>query len=903
MAATPAEELDTSAGRAVLPPWQFLDSLPAALAAGDDRVAAFRQALADGGDSLRRRFEEDEPIEGLVRDRARMVDVVLRHAWALHTASGGKDVALIAVGGYGRGELHPCSDIDVLILLPKSGLGGGHEGIERFLTFLWDIGLEVGHSVRTIDDCQRESAADVSVATTLIEARLLAGPDFLFQAMRRALAQENVWSSKAFFEAKVAEQQARHHRHHDTAYNLEPNVKTSPGGLRDIQTIGWVAKRHFGAETFDELVEHGFLTAAELRKLRAAQAFLWKARFGLHAITGRREDRLLFDHQIRLAKMFGYEDATYTLAVEQFMQRYYRTVMDVSLLNEMLLQLFREAILGDDEAAIVPLNPRFQARSDYLEVTSDEVFARQPSAILELFRIMQDHPELRGVRATTIRALGRHLWLIDEEFRQNPRHHRLFLDFMRAPQGVTHELRRMNLYGVLGRYIPAFGRIVGRMQYDLFHAYTVDAHTLFVVRNLRRVALPRFEHELPALSRLMAQLPKPELAYLAALFHDIAKGRGGDHSELGAVDAEAFCLEQGLSRYDARLVAWLVRNHLLFSVTAQKKDISDPKVIRDFAHAVGDQVHLDYLYLLTVADVRGTNPKLWNSWKASLFHDFYERVKRALRRGLEAPVDHEELVAETRTEATELLAREGIDATRAAAVWSRMNVGYFLRHTPAEIAWHTRLLADRDPADPSPLVAVREATERGGNSVVTYMPHRQHNFARTTAQLDQMGLNILDARITPLEGGLSLDTYLVLEDTGTPIADRNRAHQIEQQLWRVLQLPEDATPPTVTRRAPRQVRMFSTPTQITFTDDPVHSHTILELIAGDRPGLLSEVGKVLLAERVDVVMARILTIGERAEDVFHVTDERGQPLGEDARRRLQETLVAALDRRDANSVA
>jgi [protein-PII] uridylyltransferase len=474
---------------------------------------------------------------------------------------------------------------------------------------------------------------------------------------------------------------------------------------------------------------------------------------------------------------------------------------------------------------------------------------------------------------------------------------------MRAQAGVTHELRRMNLYGVLGRYIPAFGRIVGRMQYDLFHAYTVDAHTLFVVRNLRRLALPRFENEFPEHSRLMATLPKPELAYLAALFHDIAKGRGGDHSELGAVDAEAFCLEQGLSRYDARLVAWLVRHHLLFSVTAQKKDISDPKVIQEFAHTVGDQTHLDYLYLLTLADVRGTNPKLWNSWKSSLFHDFYERTKRALRRGLESPVDQEELIGETRAAASELLVREGVEAAQAAAVWARMNDGYFLRHTPAEIAWHTRLLTEREPGDVSPLVVVREATERGGNSVLTYMPHRHHNFARTTALLDQMGLNILDARITPLEGGLSLDTYLVLEDTGTPIADRHRAHEIEQQLWRVLTLPEDATPPAVTRRAPRQVRMFSTPTQITFTEDPLRGHTILELIAGDRPGLLSEVGKVLLAERVDVVTARILTIGERAEDVFHVTDDRGQPLDEDARRRLQEKLTWVLDRREAARTA
>ncbi len=893
-----AEGVDYASARVALPPWPFLDAVAAALDSGDDQVATFRQALAGGDESLRQRFAEDEPVEALVRDRARMVDAVLRKAWSLHAGPREKDVALIAVGGYGRGELHPCSDIDVLILLPKSEAEDGHQGIERFLAFLWDIGLEVGHSVRTIDDCQRESAADVSVATTLIEARLLAGPDHLFQSMRRALGQDSVWSSRAFFEAKVAEQQARHHRHHDTAYNLEPNVKASPGGLRDIQTIAWVAKRHFGADTADELVEHGFLTAAELRKLRSAQAFLWKTRFALHVITGRREDRLLFDHQSRIAKMFGYEDAAYTLAVEQFMQRYYRTVMDVSLLNEMLLQLFREAILAEAGSAVVPLNARFQVRNDYLEVTSDDVFARHPSAILELFRLMQEHPELRGVRATTIRALGRHHWLIDEEFRQNPRNHRLFLDFMRAPQGVTHELRRMNLYGVLGRYIPAFGRIVGRMQYDLFHAYTVDAHTLFVVRNLRRLALPRFEHEFPDLSRLMAMLPKPELACLAALFHDIAKGRGGDHSELGAVDAEAFCLEQGLSRYDARLVAWLVRNHLLFSVTAQKKDISDPKVIQDFARAVGDQTHLDYLYLLTVADVRGTNPKLWNSWRSSLFHDFYERAKRALRRGLEAAVDKDELVEETRAEARELLVRKGIDPARAAAAWPSLSDEYFLRHSPAEIAWHVQLLVEREPGDTSPLVAVRETPERGGNAVLTFMPHTQENFARTTALLDQMGLNILDARITPIAGGLSLDTYLVLEDTGTPIADRNRAHEIEQHLWRVLQGPQ-STAPVVTRRAPRQVRMFSTPTQITFSEDPVQRRTILELIAGDRPGLLSEIGRVLLAERVDVLTARIMTVGERAEDVFHIADESGQPLAGDALKRLEDRLHEALDRRDA----
>ncbi|MGH8185970.1 MAG: [protein-PII] uridylyltransferase, partial [Steroidobacteraceae bacterium] len=498
------EELTTTVSD---PGWDYLLALPATLAAQKQDVAAFRAALVEGDNRLKQRFHDDEPVERLVRDRARLVDSLLKTAWTLHLGDHMRELALIAVGGYGRGELNPCSDIDIMVLLPKSEAAPWQPNLERFLTFMWDIGLEVGHSVRTIDDCQRESTADVSVATTMIEARLLMGPELLFDAMRRALAPERVWPTRDFFEAKVAEQTARHHRYHDTAYNLEPNVKSSPGGLRDIQTIGWVAKRHFGADSLDELVEHGFLTRSELRKLKAAQAFLWKMRFALHVLTGRREDRLLFDHQIRLAKMFGYEDATYTLAVEQFMQRYYRTVMDVSLLNEMLLQLFREAIATGPTLAPTPLNPRFQIRNDYIEITSDEVFDRYPSALLELFVMIEQHSQVRGVRAATIRQLTRHLWLIDEEFRQHPRNHRLFFEILSAPAGVTHELRRMNLYGVLGRYIPAFGRIVGRMQYDLFHAYTVDAHTLFVVSNLRRLAMPKYDHEFPELSRIMQSLP------------------------------------------------------------------------------------------------------------------------------------------------------------------------------------------------------------------------------------------------------------------------------------------------------------------------------------------------------------------------------------------------------------
>ena len=873
-------------------PWPLLARLPAQLAAARES-APWRELLKSAHEELKARFLADEPVEDLVHARAALIDTTLRQAWSLHSPP--RAWALVAVGGYGRGELHPCSDVDLLLLAPGPADEAGRAAAERLVAFLWDIGLEVGHSVRTVAECAAESAADAGVMTTLLEARLLAGDATLYAQMHAALTPERLWPVRRFFDAKVREQAERHLKANDTAYNLEPNVKTGPGGLRDIQTIAWVAKRHFGAQTLESLATHGFLTGAELRRLKQAQAFLWKVRFGLHVLTGRHEDRLLFDYQIKLARSFGYEDASYTLAVEQLMQRYYRTIIDVTLLNELLLQLFREAILSDDQQPL-PLNPRFQVHNDYLEAVNEDVFGRHPSALLELFVLLQQNPQIRGVRAATIRAVVRNLWLIDEEFRQNPRNHRLFLEILRAPRGVTHELRRMNDYGVLGRYIPAFGRVIGRMQYDLFHTYTVDAHSLFVVSNLRRFAISEFDHELPRVSAIMQQLPKHEIAYLGALFHDIAKGRGGDHSDLGAVDAEAFCLEQGMSRYDARLVAWLVKNHLLLSMTAQKQDIGDPQVITAFARTVGDEVHLDYLFVLTCADVRGTNPKLWNSWKASLFHEFYEVVKRALRRGLETPVDQDELVREIQASARALLRGAGVSPEVIDRTWSRLPTAYFMRHGAEEIARHTRALAAGDANADEALVSVESQSERGTTAVMIYAPHRRHGFARATAVLDQLGLNILDARITPVENGFSLDSYHVLEDDGSAITDRERLMEIEQALWGSLQRPEEAQL-AVSRRATRQMRVFKTPTQIAITVDERNRRSVLELTAADRPGLLCDVGKVLWEERVDLHAAKISTLGERAEDVFYLTDREQRPLDEAAAERLRVHLSEALDRR------
>jgi [protein-PII] uridylyltransferase len=709
-----------------------------------------------------------------------------------------------------------------------------------------------------------------------------------------ACAPPDVWPARSFFEAKLKEQQARHSRYDDTAYNLEPNIKGSPGGLRDIQTIVWVAHRHFGTGDLEALVEHQFLTPVQLRILRQGRDFLWRVRYALHVLTGRKEDRLLFDYQTRIASLFGYQDATYMLAVEQLMQRYYRTVMDLSRLNEMLLQLFQEAILMNPDLEAEPLNERFQVKNGFLQVVDDRVFERQPSAVLELFLLLQQNPQIKGVSAPTVDLLQRNLYLIDDAFRQDPRNHRLFLQILRAPAGVTHELRRMNLYGVLGRYIPSFGRIVGRMQYDLFHAYTVDAHTLFVVSNLRRFALSRYDHEFPRCSEIMQALPTPEIAYLAGMFHDIAKGRGGDHSELGSVEAEAFCLEHGMSRYEARLVAWLVRAHLSLSMTAQRRDIADPAVIRDFAAHVGDESHLDYLYLLTVADVRATNPKLWNSWKAQLFEELYSATRHALRRGLEAPVDKDELLNERRAAARALLEAAGVNQATIARVWSLLTEDYFLRFRPETIAWHTRRLADFDPALQKVLIDVHDDPASGGTEIFLYTPQEQHTFALATGVLDELGFTIADARIVPLDNGHSLSTYVVLEQTGERISDTRRHDQIRRHMDRAL-ARTDAMPAPVKRRAPRQVRMFSIPTVVSFARDEKNNRTVMELVAGDRPGLLSEVGKVLKDKRVVIHTAKIVTLGERAEDVFYVTDPAGQPLGAEFCEDLQKALTAALD--------
>ncbi len=881
---------------APLPTPSCLDTarLERALADGGELLPVCRNALDQAREDLAAQFTAGAPVRGLVHRQARLIDRLLEYAWHRLLPGAGADLALVAVGGYGRGELHPASDIDLLILVADDAARERHRtAIERFLTLLWDLGAEIGHSVRSVDECIDEARRDITVATNLMEARLLAGPQTLFAAMRAATGPDRVWSGRAFFAAKWNEQQARHRKFHDTAYNLEPNIKEGPGGLRDIQMVGWVAKRHFGAVTLHDLVGHGFLTEAEYRALIEGQDHLWRIRFALHLLTGRREDRLLFDHQVPLARQFGFRDTDANLAVEQFMQHYYRTVMELSRLNEMLLQLFQEAILyGDDRGEPLAINRRFQSRKGFIEVRHPKVFEHHPFALLEVFLLLQQHAELKGVRASTIRLIRDNRDRIDDRFRGDLRARSLFMEILRQPRGVTHDLRRMNRYGVLAAYLPAFSNVVGRMQYDLFHTYTVDEHTLFVVRNLRRLTVPEFADELPLCSRIMRDLPKPELLYIAALFHDIAKGRSGDHCELGAADAEEFCRDHGLGAYDTRLVCWLVRNHLLFSLTAQRRDISDPQVIHEFAATLGDHVRLDYLYLLTIADIRATNPGLWNAWRRALLQELYASTGRALRRGLENPADKQEHIREVQNEARAVLRRRGVGEREIDGVWRDLSDDYFLRYLPDEIAWHTEAIAGCRP-DELPLVLVRTQSTRGGTQIFLHTPESDHLFAAITAALDQLGLTVTDARIVTAHGGRTLDTYVVLEADGGPIEQSYRLEEIRATLARALRTPE--SPIAVTRRALRHLRHFAIPTTIDFSQDTRNGRTVVELLTGDRPGLLSRVGGAFRDCGVRVQNAKISTIGEQVNDVFFVTDTHNAPITDAGHlERLRDALHEAL---------
>jgi len=656
-------------------------------------IKSLRQALTTADECLTVKFRQKESVDDLVKARAWVVDRLILNAWE-NLMPAGEGVALVAVGGFGRGELHPHSDVDLLILLadsqPDEELRGA---IEAFVTLLWDAGFYLGHSVRTVETCVVEAQKDIATATSLMESRLLSGGSEMFTNMLEATAAEKVWSAAEFFNAKFEEQIQRHEQYHETAYNLEPNIKEGPGGLRDIQMIGWVAKRHFSTQSLHTLVERGFLTESELQELKDGRMFLREIRFALHLLTGRGEDRLLFEYQQQIAGHFATDvekqsvDEQSNALIEQFMQRYYRTVMQLERLNESLLQLFREELLSHETIPSEDLGEDFRITHGYLEAVDDDLFRRKPIALMEMFVLLARHEKLMGVRASTIRLVRDNLHRVDDELRANPQVWELFHQLINQPGGVYTQLQRMNRYGVLAAFIPAFSEVTGRMQFDLFHVYTVDQHILFVVRNLRRFSYGKYRADFSHAEGIFRQIDHPDILYLAALFHDIAKGRDGDHSALGAKDALEFCQHLPLKPDHRERVAWLVEQHLVMSQTAQRRDITDPETISAFCEIVGDQTRLDYLYLLTIADIAATSPKLWNNWKDSLLWDLYKVTSEALADGSSNILNRHRNIEESRESVQDALNQAGLDTVAIETLWDSLPRTVFLHFSDDQLAW------------------------------------------------------------------------------------------------------------------------------------------------------------------------------------------------------------------------
>lgn len=819
-------------------------------------VAEIRHGLQAARLTLQRDYEQHTIPQRLLRAHSKLIDQYLRLIWKRLAMP--PDLVLVAVGGYGRGELYPRSDIDLLIVLPHEPDEALQQHLQKLIGMLWDVGLDVGHSIRTVAQCLAESV-DITVQTNLLEARRVTGSVNLFEELQRIL-KSNI-QHQQFFLAKQQEQTQRYARLLDTDYNLEPNLKESSGGLRDLHTVLWISRACGLGKSWHELASAAIITPLEARAIMRHEALLQTLRIRLHYLAGRREDRLLFEYQTTLAEQMHSATTHTRRASEHLMQKYYRTKQAVQQLNIVLMQNLR-TYLFPAASVIQPLNQRFLIRDDLLEARDEKLFEREPSAILESFLLLAQHPHLSGFSAATLRALWRARHHIDAKFRRDEHNHALFMSLLRQPHGLTQALRRMNHNGILGKYIPAFGRIVGQMQHDLFHVYTVDEHILMVVRNLRRFHVPQHAQEYPLCSKLIKDFARPEVLIIAGLFHDIAKGRGGDHSLLGRVDAARFCKQHHLSGEDTELVVWLVEKHLVMSATAQKKDLSDQDVIAAYTADLKNDRYLVAQYLLTVADIRGTSPKVWNAWKGKLLEDLFWAARRYMMGGKIA-----DQVGEIRTHALQLLNLLAIAPEAHEKLWAQLDAEYFLHHEPQEIAWHTRLLAYRINSN-KPIVETRLSPIGEGLQVLVYSPDRSYLFARICAFFVRLHYNIMEAKIHSTQHGYALNSFTVLNTSSNQAPYRDVMNFIEYELAQEIAKTVIPAAPHV-GRVSRQLQHFPIIPEVKIVLDEKKNYQ-LSIVAGDRPGLLAQISYVLARHNISVQKAKINTLGARAEDTFKI---------------------------------
>lgn len=850
-------------------------------------IGELKQQLEQFTQYQKHQFLHHHPVNDLVLGRSEYMDQLLYRLWEHYSFSQVPDISLVAVGGYGRGELHPLSDIDILVVSNHTLPAELGSKISEFITLLWDLRLEVGHAVRTVQQCAEIGREDLTVATNLQEARLLCGSEETFYKLKMLIHSESFWPSETFYRAKIQEQRDRHARYHDTTYNLEPDIKSTPGGLRDIHTLSWVARRHFGATSLLEMSRFGFLTDAEYRELVECQDFLWRVRFALHIELKRYDNRLIFAHQAQVAEHLGFTGEG-NRAVEMMMKEFYRTLRRVAELNKMLLRLFDQAILNNGEEAVAEiLDDDFQRRGNLIEARKPALFQARPETILDMFIHIANDSSIESVAPTTMRQLRTARRRLNKFLHTIPEAREKFMALVRHPNALHRAFSLMHKLGVLAAYLPQWSQIVGQMQFDLFHVYTVDEHSIRLLKHINTFSYAQNHDKHPICCEVYPRLQKKEMLILAAIFHDIAKGRGGDHSEIGAVEAYDFCIEHGLSKPEAKLVSWLVQNHLLMSVTAQRRDIYDPDVITEFAKKVRDEEYLEHLVCLTVADICATNPELWNSWKRTLLAELYHSTQRALRRGLENPVDVRDRIRHNQQMASALLRKEGYSAREIEVLWQRFKADYFLRHTHKQIAWHCEhLLKHSDPSQP--LILMSKKATRGGTELFVYTKDQPALFATVVAELDRRNLNVHDAQIMSSKDGYVLDTFMVLDQNGHAIGEECHPSLIKHLLsgletgWQnKLKL----------RRTPRNLQHFKVKTKVDFLPTKSNKRTLMELVALDTPGLLATVGATFADLNINLHGAKITTIGERAEDLFILTGSQGGKLSEEEECTLREMLI------------
>lgn len=851
--------------------WQ--PSYEGLLARDEPDLAIYKTILVEALATTNVLFQSGTPSKDLILARSQLMDKLLGILWKTFFAED-RSISLLAAGGYGREELHPFSDIDLLILLPQKETTRQQENLSSLINFLWDTGLQVGHAVRTIDECVVQARADISVFTNILESRFLLGNENSHPNLLKALVDNQVWPSDKFYQGKLEEQRARHERFNDTEYTLEPNLKQGPGGLRDLHTIIWITRRQFGSVKLKELFEHDFLTKSEYEELTTAKENLWDVRMALHLSSGRAEERILFDYQPQLAKLLGFAGQNTNEGVEHFMHSYYLSIRSLSFLNELLLQLFSETYFVGAHTTVT-INQSFMTIDGMLTTIDSEQFKKHPADLLQLFVVLAKNPQISGVRARTIRDIRANLNLLDEDFRQNTKHNDLFISLF-ASEGLTHTLRRMHRYGVLGAYLPDFAKVTGRMQYDLFHTLTVDEHILFVIRHLRRLCVPQFSHELPQLSKLIKNLERPELLHLAALFHDIAKGQVGDHSKLGQKIAYEFCIRHGIDEESSALVSWLVENHLLMSVTAQRKDIDDIEVIEEFISHIKNQTYLQMLYLLTVADIRATNPELWNDWKASLLQRLYHKVSLALS---------SKQSADSKQEVLEILSK--VVKPKAVLLWQTLGDEYFARFLPEEIAWQTQLMIDGN----APIVKLAQRGAKGASVLFVYAKDQDFMFAKLVSSLEKFPVRILEANIYTAPNSFVIDTFQLLDKQQQQITD-DLLSSIPQQVATILADDNFSLQAGATYLS-RHEKHFKFESKIKF--QPTKFGTQLEVITSCRSNLLTMIAFVLTANQIKVHSAKIATFGARAEDIFVISNADNNRLDEEQQKKIKNKLQKVLD--------